>query len=152
MGFSIDTGKMLAAAVLLTAAVACSPIHTYHGYVPPEHQLRNIVVGESGRAEVLEIAGPPLTRNDTYGESWFYVSSHFQKDGYKEVEEVDRQVVAISFDSEGVVSNVEKYELRDGRTVSISRRVTETNIGRLNFVDQLLRGLGRIDPGRTFSS
>ncbi len=151
MRLSVHTCKLLAAAAFLAVVAACSPIYTDHGYAPPEELLDELVVGESGREDVLEVAGTPATMNDAYGESWFYIGSRFRQDGYRETEEVERRVVAISFDEEGTVSNVEQYGLRDGRTVAISRRVTETNVGRLTFIDQLLRGLGRIDPSRAFS-
>ena len=148
---SIQTGRRLAAAALIAAVAACSPIYTNHGYIPPDDQLESLVIGVDGREEVLEVAAAPTTTNDDYGETWYYVSSRFRQEGYKEPEEIERSVVAISFDSGGSVSNIEKFALRDGRAVVISRRVTETNVGRLKFVDQILRGLGRIDPARAFS-
>ena len=147
----IQTGKRFAAAALLAAVAACSPIYTNHGYIPPDDQLGSVAIGVDGREEVLEVAGVPITTNDDYGETWYYVSSRFRQEGYREPEEIERSVVAISFDSGGSVSNVEKFALRDGRAVVISRRVTDTNVGRLKFVDQILRGLGRIDPARAFS-
>lgn len=148
---SIQTAKRVAVAALLAAVAACSPIYTNHGYIPPDDQLESLAVGVDGREEVLEVAGAPVTTNDDYGETWYYVSSRFRHEGYKEPEEIERSVVAISFDRGGSVSNVERFALQDGRAVAISRRVTETNVGRLRFVDQILRGLGRIDPARAFS-
>ena len=66
--------------------------------------------------------------------------------GYREAEVVNREVVVVSFNAGGQVSNVERYGLEDGRVVALSRRVTETNLGRLTIVEQFLRSLGRIDP------
>ena len=143
--------KLQAAFALLILAIACSPIYTNHGFIPPDDELESLEVGVANREEVLEITGTPMTTNDTYGEAWYFVSSRFRQDGYKEAKEVERQVLAISFDETGTVSNIEKFALRDGRTVAISRRVTETNVGRLTFVDQIMRGLGRIDPTRALA-
>ena len=140
---------MLLATAILFGVAACSPIYRDHGYTPPESQLAQLTLGESTKEHVLEVAGSPFTTNDNYGETWFYVSSRFSQEGYRETKEVDRRLVAISFDAEGRVANVQRYALRDGRTVALSRRITETSAGRLTFIDQLLRGLGRLDPVRS---
>ncbi len=139
-------------ATLFSLAVACSPIDRSYGYIPALDNLEKLEVGVSGRGEVLEHAGPPATRNDRYGESWYYLSSRFRQDRYRPIEEIDRQLVAITFDEEGIVSNVEHYTMRDGQPVALSRRVTESNIGRLSVIEQMLRGLGRIDPTRVLGN
>ncbi len=144
--------KPVSVAALFGLAVSCSPIDTNYGYIPAVDSLEKLEVGVSGRGDVLEHAGQPATRNDRYGESWYYLSSRFRQDRYRPIEEIDRQLVAITFDEEGIVSNVEHYTMQDGRPVALSRRVTESNIGRLNVIEQMLRGLGRIDPTRVLGN
>jgi len=64
-----------------------------------------------------------------------------------EPREIDRQLVAISFDTRGVVQNVERFTLEDGRVVAISRRVTDSNIKGISFIRQLLGNIGNIRAG-----
>jgi outer membrane protein assembly factor BamE (lipoprotein component of BamABCDE complex) len=66
---------------------------------------------------------------------------------YQAPQVVERDVVAISFDGDGVVTNVERFGLEDGRAVQLSRRVTETSVRDLGFFRQLMRNFGRIDLG-----
>jgi outer membrane protein assembly factor BamE (lipoprotein component of BamABCDE complex) len=49
-------------------------------------------------------------------EGWYYVRSTYEDGTYRAQREVDREVVAVSFDDEGVVTNVERFGLEDGRS------------------------------------
>ncbi len=138
-----------ALSVALVGAIglsACTNNQKSHGYAPDDSDLAEIEVGISKKNDVIAAAGQPVVRNIHYGESWFYVSTQFSGIGFERSKIVDREIVAVSFDNNELVSNVERYGLDDGRVVALSRRVTETNLGRLSVIEQLLRSLGRIDP------
>ena len=79
-------------------------------------------------------------------EAWYYVSSNFITRGARAREEFFRQVVAISFDEDGVVKNIERFGLEDGMVVVLNRRVTDDNIGR-RFVPWPVAGQRR-EPDR----
>jgi len=55
-------------------------------------------------------------------------------------------VLAISFDQNGVLSNIESFGLEDGQVVTLSRRVTDSSVTNQNFLRQLLGNIGRIGP------
>ena len=82
---------------------------------------------------------------------WYYVRSRWEHIGARAPKEVDRQVVAISFDQSGKVSNIERFGLEKGQVVPLSRRVTETNVRGLSFIRRLLGAVGRIDPTQFLS-
>lgn len=133
------TGLALAAALPIAG---CSPIYSNHGYVPREEDLKKIEVGRSTTEDVTLIAGRPTAIGVLAGSSWYYVGSRFRQVGIRAPREIDRQVVAVSFDDKGTVKNVEKFGLQDGRVVTISRRVTESNVKGIGFLRQLLGNLG----------
>ena len=54
-------------------------------------------------------------------------------------------MVAIRFDDNGVVSNIERFGLEDGNVVALSRRVSASNIEGIGFLRQLMGNLGRLD-------
>ena len=62
--------------------------------------------------------------------------------------EIKREVVAISFNDKGVVSNVERFGLAQGEVVPLSRRVTESNVKGIGFIRQLLGSIGRVNAGQ----
>lgn len=133
------SGLTLAAGLAVTG---CSPTYSNHGYVPREEDLKKIEVGRSTTEDVTLIAGRPTAIGVLAGSSWYYVGSRFRQMGIRAPKEIDRQVVAVSFDDKGTVKNVERFGLQDGRVIVISRRVTESNVKGLGFLRQLLGNLG----------
>ncbi|ASM72107.1 MULTISPECIES: outer membrane protein assembly factor BamE [Roseobacteraceae] len=125
---------------------ACTPSYRNHGYIPPDDVLNQIVVGVDTRASVEETVGPPGTSGVANGGGYYYVRSRIRTFGFKAPDEVERQVLAISFDSAGVVSNIETFGLENGQVVPLTRRVTESAVSNKTFLRQLLGNLGRIGP------
>ncbi len=134
----------LVAALGLLALVGCTPIVRNHGYVPSDDDLAAIQVGEDTRATVTTVIGRPSAAGLMSDGAFFYVRSRRETVAWRAPQEVDRQVVAISFDADGVVENIERFTLDDGQVVTLSRRVTSTNIRNVTLIRQLLSSLGRI--------
>lgn len=135
------------AAVALTAVTACEPIVRRHGYIPDEDELMQFVPGVDTRDSVLEQLPPPSAAGTVKGGNVYYVQSRFRTIGPFEPKEVDREVVAITFDAAGTVTGIERFGLEDGRVVALSRRVTDDNIADVSFLRQLMGNIGRFDAG-----
>lgn len=131
--------------VTLAAAMACTPVIRYHGYIPEPEDLERIVVGQDSRESVIAIAGPPTSESVLDGGAMYYVASTFRHYGAMAPQEIDRQVLAISFDAAGTVRNIERFTLEDGRIVVLSRRVTDDGIQDMTFLRQLLGNVGRVN-------
>lgn len=139
--------RALCAVAALSATAACSPIYRDHGYVPSDEDLSEVVVGVDTRDSVADTVGTPSSAGVLNNSGYYYVSQRMRTYGYQEPEIVAREIVAISFDSNGVVTNVERFGLQDGKVVALSRRVTDSNIQGLGFLAQLLGNVGRFDIG-----
>ena len=133
--------------LLLVALVACAPVYRNHGYVPAEDELSQIIVGEDTRETLAPLIGRPSAAALLNDEGWYYVQSRWKHAGVRPPKEIDRQVVAITFTEEGVVENVERFGLEDGKVVALSRRVTTSNIKGISFLRQLLGSLGNFRSG-----
>ena len=103
------------------------------------------MIGQDSREGVIEIAGPPTAGGVLAGGDLYYVSSTFRHFGAAAPREIDRQVLAISFDAAGTVRNIERFTLQDGRVVVLSRRVTDDGIKDTTFLRQLLGNVGRVN-------
>ena len=132
---------------LVVIVAACSPVYRNHGYVPSEDELALVEVGTDTRETVGQKIGRPSTSGLLNDVGWFYVQSRYKLVGPRAPQEIERQVLAITFNEAGVVENVARYGLEDGRVVQISRRVTETNVKGLSFIQQILGNFGRIQAG-----
>lgn len=142
--------RVLRAALIGLALVslgACASIYRDHGYVPSEADLAEIVVGVDTRDSVIESIGTPSSTGVLDDSGFYYVSTRIRQYGASKPKIVDRQLVAISFDSAGVVRNIERFGLEDGQVVALQRRVTTSGVADKTFLRQLLGNLGRFDPG-----
>lgn len=137
-------GIACVAVVLLGACVAS---FRNHGYIPDEELLSDIVVGVDTRDSVAESVGPPSAGGVLENSGYFYVRSRMRHYAYRAPEEIEREVLAISFDNSGVVSNIERFGLEDGNVITLDRRVTESSVVDRTFLRQLLGSFGRFNTG-----
>lgn len=132
------------ALLCLVLTTACAPVFRNHGYVPNDDELALIEVGRDTRDSVAATLGRPSAQGLLNDVGWYYVQSRWRHFGALEPQEIDRQVVAITFTEAGVVENIERFGLEDGEVVAISRRVTDSNIKGMGFLRQLLGNIGQL--------
>jgi len=133
------------AVVALFGLIGCAATFTNHGYAPTDDELENIIVGVDTRNSVEETIGRPSSTGVLKEGGWFYISSRVRYFAYKEAEVIDRQLVAVSFNKRGTVTNIERFTLEDGRVVALTRRVTDTGIKGVSFIGQMLGNIGRVN-------
>ncbi|MBT2131258.1 outer membrane protein assembly factor BamE [Planktotalea lamellibrachiae] len=132
-------------AVMLAGLIAaCSATYRNHGYMPTDTDVEVLQIGVDTRETVAQAIGQPGTAGLLTSSGWYYVQSRFKHFTYNAPEEIDRQVLAVSFSDAGTVTNIERFGLEDGRVVVLSRRVTATNIKGVSFLRQLFGSFGRI--------
>lgn len=141
------TGRRIALAIGLCggllAAAGCTTLVQHHGYAPDDAELARISVGQDTRDTVAAAIGRPSSSGVLSDGGWYYVGSRWERFGPRLPREVEREVVAISFDPAGRVSNIERFGLDDGEVVALSRRVTDSQIDGTTLLQQLLRNVGR---------
>ena len=140
------TFTLLTAGIFALSLSACTPTFRTHGYIPPEEDLQELVIGIDTRASVEDVAGPPTAGGVLEGGDYYYVRSVVKTLGPRRPQVIDRQVLAISFDSAGVLQNIESFGLEDGRVVPLSRRVTDSGVTDFNLLRSLLGNIGRVGP------
>ena len=135
-------GRWALVPLLALFVAACAPMMQYHGYAPTDQDLAQITIGQDTRETVAQKVGQPGMGGVMEGSDWFYVQSDWRQRNWRAPEEIDRQVVAISFDSRDRVSNIERFGLADGEVISLSRRVTDSG-PRPGVLSQVFRVLGQ---------
>ncbi|WP_262386643.1 outer membrane protein assembly factor BamE [Roseobacter fucihabitans] len=132
---------------LCLGLAACSGRYRDHGYVPPPEDLEQVVVGIDTRASVEQTLGSASSQSVVDDGSIYFVRSRVRTLAMLAPEVVEREVVAISFDAGGIVSNVETFGLEKGQVVPLARRVTSSGVKDKSFLRQLLGNIGRFTPG-----
>lgn len=132
---------------------ACSPNVETRGHVAEPDWKQQITVGAATRDQVFDLFGSPSTTSSFGTETWYYVTTKRESFAFFKPEIADQDVIAITFDSAGVVSNIEevgKDAMRDD--VEFSSRKTPTEGHSMTFIEQLLGNAGRFnrpDSGST---
>ncbi|MCA0940675.1 outer membrane protein assembly factor BamE [Salipiger pacificus] len=126
---------------------ACSAQYQTHGYVPREDDLQQIVPGIDTRATVEDVIGVPSASGVRDAGGYYYIESQVRSFAWQEPEVIDREVLAITFDGQGVVNNISRYDLEDGNVVPITRRITRTNDGEMGFIRKLFGNIGGLTLG-----
>lgn len=142
----------LALAAAMLGLSGCAEIIRNHGYTPTEDVLLEIIPGIDTRGTVEDVVGKPSTSGVLEEGAWYYVGSKVRHFGLRKPQEVSREVVAITFNEDQTVSNIERFGLEDGRVVTLSRRVTETTVRDVTFIRQIIRNFGRIDLGEALDN
>ena len=130
--------------LILVLASGCAAVYRNHGYVPADAELALIEVGVDTRDTVAATIGRPSAAGLLNDVGWYYVQSRWKHYGALPPREEDRQILAITFTEDGVVENIERFGLEQGRVVALSRRVTDTNIKGLSVLRQLFGSIGRL--------
>ena len=139
----------LRAAIFATvglALTACTATYRKHGYVPSPDQLAEVVPGIDTRDSVSETIGVPSSTGVLNDSGYYYVETRFRHYGAAAPKPVSRDLVAISFDTAGVVQGIERYNLADGKVVPLERRVTSSSVQDSTFLRQLLGNLRNFNP------
>ena len=141
--------RTLLAAVGLALALgsgACTARIDQRGNKPDEDQVVLINPGVDDKNRVAELIGTPSAISTFNDRTWYYISKRTETVAFFDPEVVDQEVLAISFDDNGVVDNMRIYGPEDGRTIAYVDRTTPTEGNELTLMQQLLGNLGRFNP------
>ncbi|MBO6884127.1 MAG: outer membrane protein assembly factor BamE [Marivita sp.] len=131
--------------LLCIALAGCTARYRTHGYVPSEDELQQIVPGVDTRGTVEDLIGVPSTSGTLNESGFYYIESDVRHFAWKAPEVVDREVLAITFDSAGVVQNIERFGLEDGQVVPLARRITRSGDGDISFIRKLFGNIGGLN-------
>lgn len=149
--------RILLAAPLLALAIAgCSPLKHSHGYAPRADELDKIETGVDSRETVRRKLGLPSTVGSFDDDEWYYISVQSEQYAFFEPEVTEQKVVTIAFDDFGIVEDVGRYGLEDGRVIDLVSRTTPTSGRKLTLLQQIFQNVGRygkapnvLDPNKS---
>ena len=136
---------LLGLTIVGALASACAPTVRVHGYVPSEADIATVRPGVDNYESVEKALGRPSSSGLLQDRSLYYVESIVENYTYHAPRVVDRTVLAVNFNENGVVSGLTKYGLEDGRIVNLTARTTETGGRSMGVLEQLFGNVLNID-------
>lgn len=134
------------ALVLALAATACAPIVNTRGNMVEAERLARIQPGKSTADDVLDILGTPTSVGAFDTRSWYYIGQVTERTAFFTPEVVDRKVVSIQFQPNGVVKDVRQIDRAAEKDLEMVDRATPTAGHDMGFLEQLLGNVGKFNP------
>lgn len=125
------------------AVGACSPRVAQRGIMPDVDAIASIVPQESTRNDVERTLGSPSSVNMFGGETWLYIGEVTATVAFLERDVNERSVLLVSFDKDGVVTDVQSHGLEEARDVQPVERKTPTVGKNMTAIEQLMGNLNR---------
>ena len=110
--------------------------------MPANEKISEVHLGQS-KQDVMNILGAPSLTTGLSDDHWIYMASTVKKVAFFRPEELDRKVLAISFDN-GQISKIEKLSLADGNNFKIDTHTTQTT--EQGFFRKYFGGVGSYMP------
>ena len=133
------------AALILAAGVAvsgCAQDKVHGNFIDPE-VAAEIKPGAQRRQDVVSLLGSPSALSTFEDGTWFYIGQRTNQYAFFNPTVLERRILVISFDENGVVQQTKNLSLADANEISPSGRITPTEGRELTFLQQLFGNLGR---------
>ena len=124
---------------------SCAAQVSNHGNTVEPDRVGQIVPGVSSRQDVEVLLGSPSSVSVLDGQEWYYIGSRSRSIAFLEPNVLERQVLAITFNPDGIVQSVDALGAENGRKVQLVKRETRTRGNDLTIVQQLLGNVGRFE-------
>jgi outer membrane protein assembly factor BamE (lipoprotein component of BamABCDE complex) len=97
---------------------------------------------------VAELLGSPSSVGTFNAKIWYYISKRTKTISFFDPEILDQEVLQITFDNAGLVSDMRIYGLENARTITPDPNITPTSGKELTIVQQLMGNIGRFSSGK----
>lgn len=140
----------IAAALILAGVLlaGCAPTVRIHGYMPSEADVARIKPGVDTTATVQEILGLPAGNGLLRDSAWYYVESKFESYTYHAPKVIDRRILAVTYNPNGVVTGVTRYGIQDGRIINLETDTTATGGREMGVLEQLFGNILNLDASQ----
>lgn len=138
------TTPVVIAFASMLALSACSPDVAQRGVMPDIDKVASIRPSETTKQEVERALGSPSSINMFGEETWLYVGETTERIAFLERKVQERSVLIVTFDKNGIVTDIQAHGLDASRDIKPIERTTPTVGKDLTVIEQLLGNLNRI--------
>jgi len=121
----------------------CEEKINVHGLLPKPGDVATIKPGIHKRSDVQVILGAPSTVANFDKSTWYYIGSRVKQVSFFEPELLERKVVAVQFNRQGIVQNIKTYDATKEKEITLVDRETPTKGKELTIIQQLIGNVGR---------
>ena len=137
--------KMLLVAMFMLQTACSNDLFLVHnGNIPVDEKIAEVHKGQT-KQDVMNILGAPSLTTGLSDDHWIYMASTMKKVAFLRPEELNRKVLAITFDDDKI-TKIEKLSLADGNNIKIEKDVTNATEREQGFFRKYFGGVGSYMP------
>jgi outer membrane protein assembly factor BamE (lipoprotein component of BamABCDE complex) len=135
-------------ALLPLALAACSPTVRVRGNLPDPEMVSKISTGVHSRVDIASLLGSPSAVSSFQDSTWYYIGQKSTQFAFFKPEVLERKIVEITFDPQGLVAESKIYTLEDGEDIEPVDRITPTEGREITILQQLFGNIGRFNADK----
>jgi outer membrane protein assembly factor BamE (lipoprotein component of BamABCDE complex) len=139
-------------AVAASLLIGCAPVVSQRGFLPDPVAEASIKIGTDTKTTIQQRLGDPSTTATFGDDSWYYVSSVERQVAFFDPTITNRKILAIHFDKDGKVTDINHFGLKDGHLVAFETRTTPAKGRELTFLQQLFNATPGVPIGGGMTS
>lgn len=124
---------------------ACAAKTNDEGHIGVAQAASQLTAGSSYKQDVVKLLGTPSTKSSFGDETWYYISAHKESYAFLKPTTTTQDTLSITFDTNGMVTNVTHHGLQDAQDVAIAKRITPTEGQKLGLWEQMIGNLGKFN-------
>lgn len=137
--------KMLFGAMFMLLTACSNDLFLVHnGNMPADDKIAAVHMGQS-KKDVMDILGAPSLTTGLSDDHWIYMASTMKKVAFLRPEELNRKVLAITFDDDKI-TKIEKLTLVDGNDIKVDTDITKATEQEQGFFRKYFGGVGTYMP------
>ena len=137
--------KMLFGAMFMLLTACSNDLFLVHnGNMPTDDKIAAVHMGQS-KQDVMDILGAPSLTTGLSDDHWIYMASTMKKVAFLRPEELNRKVLAITFDDDKI-TKIEKLTLVDGNDIKVDTDITKATEQEQGFFRKYFGGVGTYMP------
>lgn len=142
--------RALCGVALLGILSGCEETIHLRGNTPDPQAVESIKPGAHKKADITRLLGSPSTIATFDKEVWYYIGGKVKTVSFFEPELLERTVLTVHFDKQGVVTGINEKDASKNVEVSLIERETPTRGKELTILQQLIGNVGRFGTPKSF--
>lgn len=142
--FRMPIIRLCFVALMAASVTACASRVEVRGNQPNPERLAEIKAGEISKLEIAEVLGSPSNITLFGQETWYYINETVETFAFFEPEVINRQIVVMKFDDQGMLSEMKTIDETSGKDVEMVGRQTPTSGHEIGFFEQIFGNFGRL--------
>lgn len=124
----------------------CAQKENYYGYSFPPEYIKSLHVHKTNVSDVRQLLGSPTTESNFGDKTYYYIAQQQSRVAFLLPKVEDHQVLALTFDNNGVLSTVKTYTLEEARSIKFDEGNTRLRGSESGALEQIVGNIGKFNP------